>query len=369
MKLLLNEEQRELRDTLRRFLEDHAPMRRVREVMGSPDAHDPALWRRMVEDLGLQGLTVPESHGGAGLGQVELSVVMEELGRALVPGPFLSSAVLATSTLLALDDEDARADLLPDLAAGRRIATLAVIEGRDWDPDAVAMRATLEDGGWRVSGSKTLVVDGCLADLVLVTARAGDEPALFAVEGSAPGLSRAALKTLDLTRGMARLDFTGVPARRLVSEDAAGALNRVLDLATVALAGEQVGGLQRCLEMSVEYAGARAQFGRTIGSFQAVKHLCADMQVDMEQARSAARYAAWAADEAPEELPLAAGVAGAFCSDAFFRVAASTIQVHGGIGFTWEHDAHLYFRRAKSSQLLFGTPSERRARLANVLDI
>jgi alkylation response protein AidB-like acyl-CoA dehydrogenase len=369
VKLVPTPEQEELRESLRRFLGDHAPMRRVREVMGSAEGHDPALWRRMADELGLQAMTVPEAYGGAGFGQVELSVVMEELGRALAPGPFLASAVLATSALLALDDEEARHELLPGLASGDRIATLAVVEAGGWDAAAVGMRAGLEGGRWRLSGTKTLVLDGCLADLVLVAARAGDELALFAVEGSAPGLTRTSLKTLDLTRPMARLDFAQVPARRLVSEDGAGALRRVMDLAAVALAGEQLGGLQRCLEMSVEYAGARAQFGRAIGSFQAIKHLCADMQVDMELARSAARWAAWVADEASEELPVAASVAAAHCSEAFFRVAANTIQVHGGIGFTWEHDAHLHFRRAKSSQLLMGTPSQRRAQLASRLGI
>jgi alkylation response protein AidB-like acyl-CoA dehydrogenase len=369
MRLVLTAEQEELRDGFRRFLAERSPMRRVRELMDSAEGSDPDLWRRMAAEIGVVGITVPEAYGGAGLGQAELSVVMEELGRALTPGPFLASSVLAASTLLALDDEEARRELLPSLASGERIATLAVVEDRGWGADAVGMRAELVDGGWKLSGTKTLVLDGCLADLVLVAARVGDELAFFAVEGSAPGVSRTPLRTLDLTRRMAGLELARVPARRLVGEDPEGALEHVTDLAALALAGEQLGGLQRCLEMSVEYAGARAQFGRAIGSFQAVKHLCADMQVQMELARSAVRHAAWAADEAPDELPVAADVAASYCSDAFARVAAATIQVHGGIGFTWEHDAHLYYRRARSTQQLFGSAAERRARLARRLGI
>ena len=370
MNLVLNEEQEELQATVRRFLADRSPLSRVREVMETPEGRDAALWERMAGDLGLQGLTVPEAYGGAGLGQVELSVVMEELGAALTPSPYLASAVLAATALLATDDVEARRDLLPGIAGGTTVATVAVAEdGRGWDAGGTAARATLEDGRWVLDGAKTLVPDGALADLVLVAARTGDELGLFAVEGGAPGLTRANLAGLDPTRRLARLELARTPARRLVSEDAAGALRHTLDLAAVALAAEQLGGLQRCLDLSVAYAKARYQFGRAIGSFQAVKHLLADMHVAMELSRSALRYAAWAADEAPDELPVAAGLARDACSEAFFRVAADTIQVHGGIGFTWEHDAHLYYRRAKSSQLLFGGPRLERARLADRLGI
>jgi acyl-CoA dehydrogenase len=322
---------------------------------------------------------VPEDYGGAGLGQVELSVVMEELGRALTPSPFLASAVLAASALLATDDEDAKRELLPGIAGGSTVATLAVAEpassadggggATGWDPAAGRMRAALENGAWSLTGAKTLVPDGATADLVLVAARAGDELGLFAVDGGAAGLARTGLTTLDPTRRLARLELAATPARRLVSEDAAGALSHALDQAAVALAAEQLGGLQRCLDMSVEYAKTRYQFGRAIGSFQAIKHLCADMHVSMELARSAVRYAAWAADEAPDELPVAASLARAAASEAFFEVAANTIQVHGGIGFTWEHDAHLYFRRAKSSELLLGGRRRQLTQLADRLGV
>jgi alkylation response protein AidB-like acyl-CoA dehydrogenase len=367
--LVLNEEQEELQATVRRFLADRAPLARVREVMETPEGRDTALWERMAGDLGLPGLIVPETYGGAGLGQVELSVVMEELGAALTPSPYLASAVLAATALLETDDEEARRDLLPGVADGTTVATLAVAENGAWDPGATAARARLDGERWVLDGVKTLVPDGALADVVLVAARAGDELGLFAVEGDAPGLTRANLAGLDLTRRLARVELAGTPARRLVSEDAAGALERTLDVAAVALAAEQLGGLQRCLDLSVAYAKARYQFGRAIGSFQAVKHLLADMHVAMELSRSAVRYAAWAAEEAPDELPVAAGLAREACSEPFFRVAADTVQVHGGIGFTWEHDAHLYYRRAKSSQLLLGGARFERARLAERLGI
>jgi len=368
--LVLTEEQEELRDSIRRFLADHSPMSRVRQTIETTEGYDRALWDRMAADLSLQGVAVPDTCGGAGFGHVELSIVMEELGRALVPSPFLASAVLATSALLALDDADAMREQLPSIAAGHTIATLAVAEdGRGWDGSSLTTSAALGGDGWLLQGTKKPVVDGFHADLVLVVADAGGELGFFAVDGDAPGLSRTRLAGLDLTRQLASLEFSGVPARRLVCEDATGALNHVLDLASIALAAEQLGGLQRCLEMSVDYAKARAQFGRPIGSFQAVKHLCADMHVAMELARSAVRYAAWTADAAPDELAVAAGLARAYCSEAFFKVAADTIQVHGGIGFTWEHDAHLYYRRAKSSELLLDGPVQVRERLAERLGV
>lgn len=356
MNLVLTEEQEELRASVGRFLADRSPMSRVRQVIQTPEGYDRTLWDRMAADLGLQGMAVPDTCGGAGFGQVEVSIVME-LGRALVPSPFLASAVLATDALLALDDEDAKRELLPSIAAGRVIATLAVAEdGGSWDGSQVATAAALDGDGWLLHGTKTLVVDGLNADLLVVVAQAGGELAFFTVDGNAPGVSRTRLTELDLTRQLASIEFSGAAARRLVCEDAAGALSRAMDLCWVTLAAEQLSGLQKCLDMSVDYARSRTQFGRPIGSFQAVKHMCADMPVAMELGRSVLRYAAWAADEAPDQLPEAAGLARAYCSEAFFKVAADTIQVHGGIGFTWKHDAHLYYRRAKSSELLIGGP-------------
>jgi acyl-CoA dehydrogenase len=363
VKLVLSDEQEELRDSIRRFLSDRSPMASVRRVAETPDGLDRAVWDRMGAELGLQGLAIPEEYGGAGFGHVERSVAMEEMGRGLLPSPFLASAVLAADTLLALDDEAARRELLPGIAAGETIATVALAG------DGVVTAARDAGDGWTLDGQRSFVLDGCAAGAILVEASADGEPAVFLVAGDAPGLCRRPLTTLDVTRRQARLELGRTPARRLESRDTAGALAHVLDLAAVALAAEQVGGLQRCLDMSVDYAKARAQFGRPIGSFQAVKHLCANMHVAMELARSAARYAAWAADEAPDELPVAACVAQVECSEAFFQVAADTIQVHGGIGFTWEHDAHLYYRRAKASELLFGDPDHHRALLADRLSV
>ena len=372
MNVALSEEQEELRRGVRRFLEDKSPESEVRRLMETAEGFDPAVWAQMARELGLVGLHLPEELGGSGSTFLDLALVLEEMGRALLPSPFLSSVVLAAGALLASGDEGAAKDLVPGIASGEVRATLAVAEqGGSWDPAAVAVRATRRDGGYVLDGRKTFVLDGHTAGLILVVARTGGEPgradglSLLAVDAGAPGLERTPLVTLDLTRKQARLDFSGTPARLVGAEgEAAPALARALDLGAVALAAEQVGGAQACLDMSVGYARTRMQFGRPIGSFQAVKHKCADMLVETESARSAAYYAAAAAADDPGELPVAASLAKAYCSDAFFRAAADTIQIHGGIGFTWEHPAHLYFRRAKASQLLLGSPGYHRELLA-----
>jgi alkylation response protein AidB-like acyl-CoA dehydrogenase len=290
------------------------------------------------------------------------------MGRALVCAPFLSTAVLAAHALLACDDEEARRELLPGLAEGATIATLAFAEdGGRWDAAGIEMTA---DERHRLDGVKSFVLDGHIASLVLVLAQAPGGLSLFAVDGDAPGLTRTLLPTMDQTRRLARLEFAATPAR-LVGREGAGAeiLAHTLDVAAVALAAEQLGGAQRVLEMSVEYAKVRHQFGRPIGSFQAIKHKCADMLMEVESARSAVLYAATAADENPAELPVVASLAKAYVSDAYFHAAGETIQIHGGIGFTWEHDAHLYFKRAKASQLLFGDPAHHRERVARLIGL
>jgi alkylation response protein AidB-like acyl-CoA dehydrogenase len=364
--LALTEEQEELRRSVRRFLEDVSPVREVRRLMDSETGYDPAVWSRMAGQLGLQGLHIPDEHGGAGLGHVELAIVFEELGRSLACVPYLATAGMAANALLASGDDSAQRDLLPRLASGEAIGTLAVAEdGGRWDLDAVAAEARPAGHGWVLDGHKAFVVDGGQADLIVVAARAPAGLSAFVVEAGAPGLTRTAPPTLDQTRRLARLELATTPARLIGEEgDAAGWLSKTLDLAAVALAAEQVGGAQRCLEMAVEYAKTRQQFGRPIGSFQAVKHRCADMLVRVESARSAAYYAAWAAAEDTDELPVVASLAKAYCSEAYFFAAAENIQVHGGIGFTWEHDAHLYFKRAKASELLLGDPAYHRELLA-----
>jgi alkylation response protein AidB-like acyl-CoA dehydrogenase len=367
MKLAVTEEQEELRDALRRFFGDKSSGAEVRRLMETAEGYDPAVWAQMAGQLGLQAMAIPEEYGGAGFGMREVSIIMQEMGRAVVCAPYLSG-LAAASALLASGDQDAKRELLPGIAEGTTIATLAWTEGDSWDPASVAMAARREGGGWVLDGTKSYVLDGHVAGLVLVAAQGENGLALFAVDGDAPGLTRTALPTFDQTRKLARLDFAAVPAR-LIEAEAAPVLARTLDTAAVALAAEQLGGAQRALEMTVEYVKVRHQFGRPIGSFQAIKHRCADMFVLVESARSAVLNAATLADEHPGELPAAAALAKAYCSDAYFQVAGEAIQMHGGIGFTWEHDAHLYFKRATSSQELFGPPARHRGRLADLVGI
>ncbi len=371
MNFAFSEEQEELRSSVRRFLEDKSPMTEVRRLMETAEGYDPAVWKQMGEQLGLQAIAIPEAYGGVGFGYVELTVIFEEMGGALLCAPYFATVALAANALLSSGDESAKKDFLPGIASGETIATLALTEdtGR-WDLDGVTLAAAAKGGDWTLDGHKMFVIDGSTADLILVAGRTAKGVSLFAVESGAAGLTRTALATMDQTRKQARIEFSGTPAR-LVGEDggAGPALSRTLDLAAVALAAEQVGGAQRCLDMAVDYAKTRIQFGRPIGSFQAIKHKCADMLLEVESAKSAAYYAGWAAAEDSDELPVVASLAKSYCSEAYFHAAAENIQIHGGIGFTWEHDAHLYFKRAKSSELLLGDPSYHRELLAQRIGI
>ncbi len=373
------EELDELREAVRDFLAAKSQESAVRAAMET--GYDPAVWDQMARQLRLPGLALPSEYGGDGFGLTELEVVLEEMGAALLCSPFFATVVLAAQALLASADEAACARYLPGIAAGRTIATLAAAEGHaSWDPAMVAARAERLPGGcppgewapgrWVLSGKKSFVIDGAIADLVLVVARSTAGPGLFAVDRGAPGLRAEPMTTLDPTRAMAALTFDQVPAVLIGAEGQAGRLmSRVLDLACAALAAEQAGGARRCLEMSADYARTRFQFGRPIGSFQAVKHKCADMLVRVELAEATAREAARLADEAAAEFGVAAATAHICCSQAYLFAAAENIQVHGGIGFTWEHPAHLYFRRAKSSELLFGGPAVYHERLLDRLGI
>ncbi|MEV6486063.1 acyl-CoA dehydrogenase family protein [Streptomyces sp. NPDC051576] len=367
MTLTFTEEQDELRTTLRRFLTEKAPSAAVRDAMDSDEGHDPRLWRQMAGQLGLHGLALPEEYGGSGGGPVELGIVLEETGRALLPSPYFATVALAGQALAASGDEAAKARWLPAIADGSMTATLALAEaGGSWELADVGATA----GHGTVSGTKMFVVDGHTADLILVVARTDTGPGLFAVDGDAPGVTRTRLETLDPTRRLARVDLDRAPARRVGPEgDASVYLRTVLDLVAVALAAEQVGGAQACLDAAVEYAKVRVQFGRPIGAFQAVKHKCADLLVRVEGARSAAYHARAVAAEGSSELPVSAALAAACCADAFTRAAKENIQIHGGIGYTWEHDAHLYLKRAKSSEQLFGGPATYRTRLADLVGI
>ena len=366
MNFAFSEEQEELRKSVRRFLEDKSPETEVRRLMDTTEGYDPAVWNQMAQQLGLQGLAIPEEFGGSGYSYVELIVVLEEMGRALLCAPYFSTVALAANALLVAGDEAAKKQYLPGLASGEVIATVALTEDAGkWDEAGVTLTATASGDGFTLTGSKNFVLDGHVANLILVTARTAGGVSLFAVDGDAPGLTRTALSTMDQTRKQAKLEFADTPARLIGTEgNAWPAVAKTLDLAAVALAAEQVGGAQKVLEMSVEYAKVRVQFGRPIGSFQAIKHKCADMLLEVESAKSAAYYAGWAAAEDSDELPVVASLAKAYCSDAYFHAAAENIQIHGGIGFTWEHPAHLYFKRAKSSELYLGDPTYHRELLA-----
>ncbi|CAB4362680.1 MAG: acyl-CoA dehydrogenase [Actinobacteria bacterium] len=371
MNFAFTEEQEELRKTVRAFLEAKSPEAAVREQMETDNGFDAAVWSQAGEQLGLQGLAIPEEYGGSGYTYVELGIVLEEMGRALLCAPFFSTVVLAANTLIHSGDEAAKQAHLPGIAAGTTIATLAFTEpSGKWDESGITATATNNGGSWSISGTKMFVLDGHTADLVIVAARTGKGVSLFAVEGGAAGLTRTALSTMDQTRKQAKLEFANV-AGTLIGTEGEGwtVLSRVLDLAAVGLAAEQVGGAQKVLEMAVEYAKVRVQFGRPIGSFQAIKHKCADMLLEVESAKSAAYYGMWCAAELNDELPSVASLAKAYCSEAYFHATAENIQIHGGIGFTWEHPAHLYFKRAKSSELLFGDPTYHRELLAQRIGI
>jgi alkylation response protein AidB-like acyl-CoA dehydrogenase len=323
--------------------------------METDTGFDAAAWQQLA-DLGLLGLAIPEEHGGAGYGLLDVGVVLEEAGRYLLCAPYFSSVVLATTVLLEAGDERASATYLPRMADGSLTGAFALTEDPvRWDAEGVATRAVRNGDGWRLDGTKTFVIDGHTAGVLLVVARTDAGISLFAVDADASGMERTRLETLDPTRRLATVVLSSTPAT-LVGTDGAGwaVVAKVLDVAAVGLAAEQVGGAARALEMAVDYAKVREQFGRPIGSFQAIKHTCADMLLEVESARSAAYYALWAAATDSEELPVVASIAAAYCGDAFYHCAAKNIQVHGGIGFTWEHPAHLYLKRAKADQLMFG---------------
>jgi len=376
MQFTFTDEQEELRKTMRRFLDEKSPVGEVRRLMETPEGYDEAVWKQMAQELGLQALHIPETYGGQGFTFVELGIVLEEMGRALLCAPFLSSVCLAANAILNAGTEEAKKELLPGIASGETIATLALAEpnGR-WDASGIETVATKDGDAYRLTGAKRFVIDGSTASLIIVAARlesttGEDGIGLFAVRGDADGLTREALTPLDPTRKQAALELNSVKATAIGApgEDWP-ALQKTLDQISVLLSAEIVGGAQRCLDMAVQYAKDRVQFGRPIGQFQAIKHKCADMLLQIESGKTAAYYALWIAAKDDDELTTVAPMAKAFCSEAFFFSASENIQIHGGIGFTWEHDAHLYFKRAKSSELLFGDPTYHRDLLARRLGI
>lgn len=371
MNFAFSQEQDELRKSIRRFLEDRSPMGEVRRLMETQHGFDRDVWRLLANQLGLTGLAIPEEYGGFGYSAVELGIVFEEMGRALYCGPYFSTIALGANAILQSGDEIVARDVLPGIASGDTIATLAITEeSGSWDIETTITTATRSGEQWVLDGTKMYVIDGALANLIVVGARAEGGLTLFLVDSPAENMTITPIPTLDLTRKMARIEFRGTPAR-IVGAEGGGkdTLDVTLDLAVVALASEEVGGASRCLDMAVEYAKTRIQFGRPIGGFQAIKHKCADVLLEVESAKSAAYYASWAVSEPGDAFSIAAAIAKAFCSDAYYTAAAESIQIHGGIGFTWEHDAHLYFKRAKASQLLFGDSTYHRERLAQKIGI
>lgn len=376
MNFAFSEEQEELRRTVRQFLEAKSSSPEVRRLMETEEGYDEAVWRQMGQELGLQGLHIPEEYGGQGFSFIELGMVLEEMGRVLLCAPYYSTVVLAADAILNAGTDAQKKAFLPSIASGESIATLAFTEpSGKWDASGITMEAKPSGDGYALSGTKMFVIDGHTADKIVVVARlAGtggeDGISFFTVAGDAAGLTRTPLATMDMTRKQAKLEFSDVQAEPL-GEPGKGwaALSKTLDQAAVGLANEMVGGAQFVLDMSVEYAKVRVQFGRPIGSFQAIKHKCADMLLEVESSKSAAYYAAWAAAEDNDELPVVASLAKAYCSDAYFHCTAENIQIHGGIGFTWEHDAHLYFKRAKSSEILLGDATYHRELLAQRIGI
>ena len=377
IRFAFTDEQRLFRDSVARFCKSQSPSSRVRAQMASETGFDRDLWSALAAELGVTGLHVPEAYGGQGFGPVELGIVLEEMGRVVFCGPYFGSAVLATYAVLDCATPTQCETWLPVLASGASIGALALAEPGPggWAPTSVAATARRSGGRWRLDGVKTHVLDAHVADLLLVAARepgsAGDDGvSLFAVRAGAVGVEVDALRTVDATRRACRVRLRDVDAE-LIGErgTAAATLGRTLDRAAAALASEMVGGAQALLDSAVSYANLRVQFGRLIGSFQAIKHKCADMLLAVELAKSAAYYAAEvAAQEDWRALSEVAALAKALAAETFVQAAADTIQIHGGIGFTWENDTHLYFKRAKVDEVLLGTPSQHRdrfVRLAN----
>jgi alkylation response protein AidB-like acyl-CoA dehydrogenase len=374
MRFAFNEEQEELRRQARTFLDKHSSSERLRAAMQLDRGYEDDVWRRIGGELGWTAITIPEAHGGLGLGYVELVALFEEAGRALLCSPLFSTLALATNALLATDPSDRAAELLPQIAAGETTATLAYTEenGR-WDAAAINTTVRRDRDEYVLDGVKSFVLDGHSADCLIVAARAPGSDgeagiSLLALPAATAGVTRRLLPTMDQTRKLAEvvLDSVRVPVSTLLGQEGRAwpAIARTLDLAAIALAAEQVGGAQRCLDMTVAYAKDRKQFGRPIGSFQAIKHKCADMLLKVESARSAAYYAGWAASVGEPELPAVASLAKAYCSEAYFHCAAEAIQIHGGVGFTWEYDVHLHFKRARSSESFLGSPAHHRELVA-----
>jgi alkylation response protein AidB-like acyl-CoA dehydrogenase len=356
MKFSFSPEQEEFRSNLRRFLADRSPTKEVRRLMETENGYERAAWQKMNADLGLTAVRIPEAYGGQGFGFGEQAIVLEEMGRSLLCAPYFSTAVLAAGAILNAGSEAQKKALLPAIASGDAVATLAWVEdsGR-WDAEGTTLKAMPAGSSWKLDGHKSFVLDGHTADLIVVLARAPQGLTLFTVAGNAAGLMRRALKSMDPTRKLARLEFKSVEAALLGEAGrATGPFARTMDEAAILLANEMVGGADRLREDALAYAMMRMQFGRPIASFQSMKHKHADMLVEVELAKAAAYYAAAALDEGDNDIPAVACLAKAQASEAYLQTAIHAIQIHGGIGFTWDNDTHLWFKRAKSSEVFLG---------------
>jgi alkylation response protein AidB-like acyl-CoA dehydrogenase len=361
--LVLDENREAFRRSVRTFVAAKSTPVDVRRLLDTPTGYDETTWRQMSDQLGLPSLAIPEVFGGGGGGMLEVVIVMAEFGRGLLTTPYLSTAVLAPAVLLESPRDPTAASLLRRIAAGE--VTVAVLAS-----DSTTLTARLDGTDWRLSGHIDELIDAASAEVLLVPALANGELRYFQIDTDDNAVRRHALVTLDQTRRQASVDLDDAVATPIGDQTSADrAVKRAADVGAIVLAAEQLGGAERCLEMATEYATMRHQFGRPIGSFQAVKHMCAEMLVDVESARSTVLYAAWVSDNDPGSLSQAASLAKACASDAFTAVTARNIQVHGGIGFTWEHDAHLYYRRAHSTALLFGDARWHRRRLALTLGL
>jgi alkylation response protein AidB-like acyl-CoA dehydrogenase len=368
-----SEEQEFLRTTAREFLAKESPMTAVRELMDDARGYKPEIWAKMAE-LGWTGLLLPEEYGGAALTLIDLIVVAEELGRALTPSPFFATLQGSLAVLHGGTDTQKK-EILPSVAAGRKILSFAITEEAGSESaDEIATKASKDGAAWKLAGTKLFVPDAQNADAIVVAARSGGAGeagiSLFLVEKNAPGLTITPLKSMDQTRRIAEVRFDGTPAQLLGRENGGWAIWKTVRAnALVYLSAEALGGAQKVLDDSVKYAKERVQFGKPIGVNQAIKHKCADMLIEVESSKSITYYAAWAVAENTDEAELAASMAKAYTSDAYRHASAENIQIHGGVGFTWEYDCHLYFKRAKAIEVTYGDPTEHRERVAQLLNL
>ncbi len=368
MNYSFTEEQEQFRESVARFLGDKSPTTSVRRLMETDDGYDGDVWTQLCGELGLAGIHLPEKYGGAGFGAVELAIAMEEQGRALLCAPFLGSAVIAAYALLLGASDEQKSELLPKIGDGSTIGTLAISEQAGlWQDTDIQLSAERTDSGFSLNGKKRFVIDGMTAGLLIVVGRTPKGLSLFAVDPSAQGVERRLVAPMDPTRKIAEVSFSNTDGT-LLGEEGQAPLEAIYDAVLVAFANEMIGGAQMLLESAVDYAGLRVQFGRTIGSFQAIKHRCADLHLKLELAKAAAYQAAQLLD-AGEDATAAASMAKAAASDVYLLAAKECIQFHGGIGFTWENDTHLWFKRAKSSEVFLGTPAQHRERMLQAMGV